>query len=81
MLNTYRLAPHSKGDDTRADSELATYRARDPLRRIEATLPDARRQEIDVAIEARLEAAVALAMAGEPQSLDSFRQHGGGWQP
>ena len=30
-LQTYRLAPHSKGDDTRDERELAAHRAADPL--------------------------------------------------
>ncbi|MBK8048119.1 MAG: thiamine pyrophosphate-dependent dehydrogenase E1 component subunit alpha [Anaerolineales bacterium] len=80
MLNTYRLAPHSKGDDMRSEEELAAYRARDPLQRLAATLPEAKRAAIDAAIEARLDAAVVQALAMPPQTLVSFRQQGGGWQ-
>lgn len=80
LLNTYRLAPHSKGDDTRSEEELAAYRARDPLQRLAGTLPEATRAAIDAAIEARLDAAVAQALAMPPQTLERFRQQGGGWQ-
>lgn len=31
FLNTERFGPHSKGDDTRTDAELAHIRARDPI--------------------------------------------------
>jgi len=31
LLNTYRLGPHSKGDDFRPPEELESYRQRDPM--------------------------------------------------
>jgi TPP-dependent pyruvate/acetoin dehydrogenase alpha subunit len=31
VINTYRLAPHSKGDDFRAPEEIELWRTRDPL--------------------------------------------------
>lgn len=34
VIHTYRLGPHSKGDDTRTEAELAEARAHDPLLRI-----------------------------------------------
>ena len=64
-LHTYRLAPHSKGDDTRSAEELQRYWARDPLARLAATLPDAQRAAIDAAIEQRIEKAVAVALSDE----------------
>jgi TPP-dependent pyruvate/acetoin dehydrogenase alpha subunit len=43
-LSTYRLAPHSKGDDFRSEAEIASYRASDPLTRLGRLLaPDLRR--------------------------------------
>jgi len=64
-LHTYRLAPHSKGDDTRSAEELQRYWARDPLARLAAALPDAQRNVIDAAIEARLADGVTTALADE----------------
>ena len=72
-LHTYRLAPHSKGDDTRTAEELARYWARDPLARLGAALNEQRRSELDAAIEARIQAAVDKALADEPQAVDEFR--------
>ncbi len=31
VIHTYRLVPHSKGDETRSDDEIAAHAARDPL--------------------------------------------------
>ena len=44
---TYRLAPHSKGDDTRPAAELAAQWARDPRARLAARLAPERRAAID----------------------------------
>lgn len=74
-LNTYRLAPHSKGDDTRSEDELAVYRARDPLDRLGQVLPAAVRAGIDAQVEARIGAAVECALADQPQSLDDFQRN------
>ncbi len=38
ILNTYRLGPHSKGDDFREAGELELWRARDPLCLLEARM-------------------------------------------
>jgi len=71
-LHTYRLAPHSKGDDTRATEELQRYWARDPLAKLAAALPDARRTAIDAAIEQRIANAVETALADEVQGLSDW---------
>jgi 2-oxoisovalerate dehydrogenase E1 component len=42
VIDTRRLAPHSKGDDTRTEAELAALRANDPLTALCARDPDAR---------------------------------------
>ena len=79
-LHTYRLAPHSKGDDTRSAAELAEYRARDPLLRLRSRLPAADVATIDSQIEARLAAAVAAALADAPMTLAEFQERAR-WQP
>ncbi|MBK8799640.1 MAG: hypothetical protein IPM07_26545 [Anaerolineales bacterium] len=71
-LHTYRLAPHSKGDDTRTAEELQRHWAADPLARLAATLPDHQRAEIDAAVEQRIQAAVDKALAEEPQRAAEF---------
>lgn len=79
-LHTYRLAPHSKGDDTRSEEELAIYRARDPLARLARQLPVASRAAIDAQVAARIEAAVTRALAAEPQSVAQFQERAR-WRP
>ena len=71
-LHTYRLAPHSKGDDTRTTDELQRYWARDPLAKLAADLSPARRTEIDAAIEQRIANAVETALADEGQGLGDW---------
>src|SRR5690606_4146650 len=72
-LHTYRLAPHSKGDDTRSPEELERQWARDPLARLATTLDEPRRAAIDTAIETRNQAAVDKAQAEGMQAGDEFR--------
>lgn len=74
-LNTYRLAPHSKGDDTRAEAELAIYRARDPLANLAQTLPAETRAAIDAAVADRVQQAVARGLAAAPQTLAEFQRN------
>jgi len=70
VLDTYRFAPHSKGDDFRDPEEIAERRRRDPLTVAAASLEPATRDELEHAAEARLERAVGEALAapevGEP---------------
>jgi acetoin:2,6-dichlorophenolindophenol oxidoreductase subunit alpha len=57
-IKTYRLAPHSKGDDTRDQSEIEAARERQPLRRLAAELDPSWVAVTDAAIRARVESAV-----------------------
>ena len=54
-LPTYRLAPHSKGDDTRQRDELAAAWDRDPLERLGGRLEPGERARLDAAAAARAE--------------------------
>lgn len=54
LVHTYRLGPHSKGDDHRPSEELEPWRARDPLRIARARLPDEMCREIEQAVRTRL---------------------------
>ena len=80
-LPTYRLAPHSKGDDTRQRDELAAAWSRDPLERLgrppgtERTCPARCRRR-----RARVQKAIDAALAEVPQSLAQFAE-GARWQP
>ena len=62
VLDTYRLAAHSKGDDDRDPAEIERHRQCDPLRRLQTTL-GASAVSCESAATARIEAAVAAAEA------------------
>jgi TPP-dependent pyruvate/acetoin dehydrogenase alpha subunit len=79
-LPTYRLAPHSKGDDTRQRDELAAAWGRDPLERLGRRLHPAERAEVDTAAAARVQQAIAAALAEESLSRAQFAE-GARWQP
>jgi TPP-dependent pyruvate/acetoin dehydrogenase alpha subunit len=66
---TYRLAPHSKGDDDRPSEELTTAWARDPLKAARTAVAD---DKVTVALEGMAEERVRIARlrALEPSALD-----------
>lgn len=61
VLRTYRLAPHSKGDDTRDPAEIERFRQRDPLKVLERKLPEKTVAEIRQAAEAEVAGAFEAA--------------------
>jgi TPP-dependent pyruvate/acetoin dehydrogenase alpha subunit len=63
VLETYRFAPHSKGDDTRDPAEIECYRQQDPLRVHGGRIPEADRNAIDEAVEREVSAAFEAARA------------------
>ena len=63
VIDTYRFAPHSKGDDFRDPEEIAERRARDPLAVAGADLDDGQRAELESSVEERLTRAVEDALA------------------
>lgn len=63
VLDTYRFAPHSKGDEIRDPGEIAARREHDPLLVVRGRLGAARRTEIEAAAEKRIAAARSAAEA------------------
>jgi 2-oxoisovalerate dehydrogenase E1 component len=61
VLDTYRLAAHSKGDDDRSAEELEAHWRNDPLARLRACLDPAVVAQCAAAAQARVDAAVAAA--------------------
>lgn len=65
LLRTYRIAPHSKGDDTRSAEHVAQLRSIDPLvamtERLRQREPDAVRA-IEVEVRSRIDGAVAASV-------------------
>lgn len=70
VLDTFRLAAHSKGDDDRHPDLIANARREDPLAHLRAALDDERAAAIDAAVQARVARAVEAAEAAPFASLD-----------
>jgi acetoin:2,6-dichlorophenolindophenol oxidoreductase subunit alpha len=67
ILNTVRLGPHSKGDDTRSEAELAQLWAeRDPLALYARRLEAPQRAAIEAEVDAQLSLAFQQALADPP---------------
>jgi TPP-dependent pyruvate/acetoin dehydrogenase alpha subunit len=63
-LETYRLGPHSKGDDTRTEDEIAPYRARDPLQITGSKLRSGMKELIDREVRNQVELLFQSVIAG-----------------
>lgn len=57
IVNTYRLAAHSKGDDFRDPKEVEERRKNDPLKKVEALLDSREKERIKKQIELELKRA------------------------
>jgi TPP-dependent pyruvate/acetoin dehydrogenase alpha subunit len=71
ILNTYRFAPHSKGDDSRDPEEIEAYRKVDPLPLQAERLDKSHLDETHTAVENEVQAAFTEAgNAPESQALE-----------
>jgi TPP-dependent pyruvate/acetoin dehydrogenase alpha subunit len=61
VLDTYRLVPHSKGDDFRSESEIESYRQYDPLRIIRSHMESGSYDAITQRVDARIAKALTNA--------------------
>ena len=61
VVHTYRLSPHSKGDDHRDEAEIAAWREKDPIRLVGDRLPAERREALDREARREIEAAITAA--------------------
>jgi TPP-dependent pyruvate/acetoin dehydrogenase alpha subunit len=61
VLDTYRLAPHSKGDDFRSEVELESYRKYDPLNIIQSKMELGSYDDITERVDTRIAAALVNA--------------------
>ncbi len=62
VVNTYRLGPHSKGDDFRPEQEIERWKKKDPVKIIADKLGDSEKREIEGNIEERLKAVLSRVM-------------------
>ncbi len=69
QIDTYRLGPHSKGDDNRDPAELATYVERDPINRMLGSCEELTRLRAE--LSARIDDAVAAADSAPLQAIVS----------
>jgi TPP-dependent pyruvate/acetoin dehydrogenase alpha subunit len=75
VLNTYRLGPHSKGDDDRPPEELELHWEGDPIKRLSKKLPVAKKNNIEREIEDKVEAIIKQAIEDSPMvSLDFIQR-------
>jgi len=67
VIHTYRLGPHSKGDDFRDESEKEYWKKQDPLRLIEAQLDKDAIERVQSKINKEIDEAIKFA---ELQNID-----------
>jgi len=72
VLHTYRLGPHSKGNDYRPVDEIAKYRRMDPLKIIRKSLDPEKCKEIEKEVKERVMRAVKAANDASLLPLDKF---------
>jgi len=65
IFHTYRLGPHSKGDDFRNSHEIAEWGKKDPLKIMEEKLDSSTVHEIRREVESELKEAISYATQGE----------------
>jgi len=73
VLDTYRFAAHSKGDDDRDIEEVHYHRSKDPLARLSTDVGLDRSAELVATAAARVDAAVAAAEAAPHAAVDAAR--------
>jgi 2-oxoisovalerate dehydrogenase E1 component len=70
VLDTYRLAAHSKGDDDRDADEIESFRRRDPLLRLQQQLPATHVEQLTAAARQRVDAGIAAAEGAPFATVD-----------
>jgi TPP-dependent pyruvate/acetoin dehydrogenase alpha subunit len=71
VIDTYRLAAHSKGDDFRSKEEIERFRNRDPLRIAQARLDRGVCAQLETRIGARVASALEAASAAATPAVPS----------
>lgn len=74
ILDTYRLAAHSKGDDDRSLEEIEYYRRKDPIMRLRSKVGKAQAEALAREASSRVDAAVASAEAAPVAVVDPSRE-------
>ena len=74
ILDTYRLAAHSKGDDDRSAEELARHWKQDPVTRLRDQVDAATATALANAAQARVDAAVVAAAAAPYTTVEPLAE-------
>jgi TPP-dependent pyruvate/acetoin dehydrogenase alpha subunit len=81
-VETFRLAPHSKGDDTRSEEELRVLRLRDPLVKLRSVLegyaPE-RLTSLESDVRIRVEECIRRAEEDAPLPASEFLERASRW--
>jgi TPP-dependent pyruvate/acetoin dehydrogenase alpha subunit len=77
FLLTYRLSPHSKGDDNRDPAEVDRYRCLDPLRILREKMEPVWRDGVEMEVRQRVERAVEKA---REMPIDDFYERERQWK-
>jgi len=75
VLQTYRLGPHSKGDDVRSQGEIDTHRKKDPIARLRKQLVAENEKQVnsmEKEVEERIQSAVQAAQQAPVWDLEPF---------
>ncbi len=75
-LHTYRLAPHSKGDDTRSKAEIEKHRQKDPLLVLRNHLAEigVDLKAVEESIEDEVQKAAGTAQDSPPAEWEDYRK-------
>jgi 2-oxoisovalerate dehydrogenase E1 component len=76
VVHTFRMGPHSKGDDTRTEAELAPWRSHDPLALLAERLDANTLARLDAEVLDAVEEAVHVAEASAPAVLPVVAETG-----
>lgn len=74
VVHTYRLGPHSKGDDFRDPEEIAAWRKKDPLMLCAEKLNAADVRSAEAEVKAFLEDCVARAEKGSAERIETIQK-------
>lgn len=72
IINTYRLGPHSKGDDNRSFEEIEFHKRQDPLVLIKDQIDLNLRREIEDKITEKIDRDISLSRGAEIVSKEEF---------
>lgn len=78
VLQTYRLAPHSKGDDNRDPQELAAYWAADPLnghRQVLIAEDRHRLEQLELEVGEQVQRCIDFAIDDKPMEMARFLKY------